>query len=138
MNKTQKLFDRVSILIRTKDIKVLPDKVKDYGSVFSTDPIQNFPEIREWWMGLGFEETSKLLQDNRTQFRELFGKPSFHYRGEFYHSCWTIDLSLAQLLILTAKGKGTGYEIVCERLGQKIRKDKRTVILFLTWLLEQL
>jgi hypothetical protein len=126
---------------KMKDYKILKARAKDYdrGGRFDTNPIENFYEIHQWlrdnqqWVW-----ESRLHGDNRKALRDVFGKPSFCWRGSFYFHCWVVDLGEAQVLVLTAREKGTCYELIVSRDGEKIRKDKQAVIDFLKWLSESL
>jgi len=121
--------------------KILKAKSKDYSSAaFETCAVENFNEIWEWIRSneLGLLR-SRFFSDNRKALRKLFGKPSFCWRGsEFYYHCWVVDLGEAQVLVLTAKGKGTCHEIIVKRDGKEIPSHKQTVIDFLKWLTETL
>jgi len=120
------------------NLKFIPAKASDYGSKFQTCPVSNFEKFQEWRRDDPDYVIGKLYADNRQKFQELFGDPQFYYLGEFKHHCWVVDLDTAQLLVLTAKGKGTGYEVIFERAGEKIQKDMDAVIEFLEWLNRQL
>lgn len=86
-----------------------------------------------------FLDQTKLFQDNRKNFLDLFGKPHFHFKGsEFYFHCWAIDLGTVKVIILTAKDKGTCYEIVTDFKGNKEIPDINTFIDFFKFLMKEL
>jgi hypothetical protein len=98
----------------------------------------NISELRDWFNRTAYTPgkmnhkfSHRVLKDNRTRFRELWGKPSYCYRGhhdEFYCHCWLLDLD-GQVLILafTAKGRGSSYELVEKLNGKPVIGDFKTV-----------
>jgi hypothetical protein len=57
--------------------------------------------------------SAALLGDNRENFRKLFGKADWHFKGsEFYFHVWVRHYKNTTILLLTAKDKGTCYEVV--------------------------
>jgi len=122
---------------------ILPATTREYrgGSLHRAQmislSIENYPEYRKWSHKTSMPDiikTSRLFQDNRKTFRKLLGPRSFLYRGEFAFDCWLVDLHTVQLLVLTAKGKGTCYEAVTHRNGVKIQEDVPKIIKFLEYL----
>lgn len=102
---------------------------KEFANTTTRD-ICNFPEVPKWFMdAMMLRQRIVLLQDNRTRFRQRFGKPHFHYRGEFYFHCWDIAFSEGRFIIMTAKGHGTSYEQVGDC-------SSKTRLEFLQWLLD--
>jgi hypothetical protein len=123
--------------------KILPCKSKDYreGKLETTN-IQNFQRVFKWineaW-NEDFESGMSLLADNREVFRYLFGKPCFYFRGEFYHHGWLFEFKGRQIVVLTAKGKGTSYELVNNPKPEGPVPDKEdTIIEFLDLLRKEL
>jgi hypothetical protein len=127
-----------------RKFKVLKAKSKDYGKKFHTDDISSMRSPHVGFLALTMPALGSdlLLADNRVAFKDILGKPSFHFRGsEFYFHCWLLELTdsgLAHVLILTAKGKGTCYEIVREIDGGRVRRDEGTIGDFLVWLEQEL
>lgn len=122
------------------NIKKLKAKAAQYGNEIQTDPVQNWDWYRDEWRNQFDFILSNLFQDNRERFREIWGKPSFCWRGEFYFHCWLLDINdeMAQILVSTAKSKGSAYEVVFKRDGKKIRKDKDSLIHFMDYIKEKL
>ena len=118
-----------------KPVEVLGAKSEEYATKkFEVNNILSFPKIRNWLLDESLNNgliLGRFYADNRKELREILGKPSFCYRGEFYFHCWVVDLGKAQLLILTAKDKGTCHEVITHREGKKIRKDLGCIIEFL-------
>lgn len=79
---------------------------------------------------------SHLQSDNRERFHKIFGKPDFHYRGEFDFHCWSLDFQENNYIILTAKGKGTCYEVV--RDGWEIEETDKQFLDFVLAKLKEL
>jgi hypothetical protein len=132
-------FDVVGLRENKMNIKKLKAKAAQYGSEIQTDPVQNWDWYQNEWRNNFDFILSDLFQDNRNRFREIWGKPSFCWRGEFYFHCWLLDIDgKAQMLVLTSKGKGTAYEVVFKRDGKKIRKDKNSLIQFMGYIKEKL
>lgn len=121
-----------------KNLKRIDMTCKDYSGQDATCPVENYPEIRNWIMALQPQVRHFLYRDNRKPFLDLWGKPSFYYTSEFRFHCYPFDLENAKLLILTAKGKGTCYELICLQDGVKIRKDKDVVTSFLEELIGEM
>jgi len=97
-------------------------------NVTETNPVINVPEFSGFVRKCGDEFTRQALKDNRERFRTLWGKPSYCYHSEFYYHCWLLDLGgKALLLALTAKGKGSSYELVEKLNGQPVANDLKTV-----------
>jgi hypothetical protein len=71
-----------------------------------------------------FIRIHRIFQDNRDNFQELFGKQSFVYQGEANFYCWYLDIDGLQLLVLTAKGVGTCYEVVKKAIDSEYDIDK--------------
>jgi hypothetical protein len=105
----------------------------DRGYIDGKD-VTNFPKILEWMTTTEsrelWEQRIRLTGDNRKNFRDIFGKPSFCWKGEFYFHCWLLEVPGAKLLLLTAKEKGTCYDLL---IGHE-----RKVIEFLDWLCHKL
>lgn len=55
-----------------------------------------------------------LYRDNRKHLRAIWGKPHFHFRGEFDFHGWSFLNRACNLryIVLTAATKGTCYEVV--------------------------
>jgi hypothetical protein len=127
------------------DVAVLCAKTADYSSQtpnLQVNNIWNIPKIHSWMMDRHERNLimHDLLSDNRKKFKSIFGPPSFYFQSEFKFHCWVISLGSilsngsAQLLILTANGKGTCYEAIISRgwlRATKIRKDEDLIIRFL-------
>ena len=109
--------------------------LKDYKTKkVHTVPIDNNRGYREW-MGNDFVHRDAILQDNRQIFRTLFGKPHWHYRGEFDFHVWVQEYEGETYIVLTAKGKGTCIEMVRPAYrGIESKTDK--IIGFATMLLK--
>lgn len=52
----------------------------------------------------------RVWGDNRKRFKEIFGKPCFYYRGEFFYSAWKFYFQGYFFYVLTAATKGTCIE----------------------------
>lgn len=122
-------------------IEVLREiKAKDYSSgSLASNPIQNGiyrqggrgSDLAECWTRIVTD--GRLLQravgDNRKRFLKKFGKPAFHYQGEFDFHCWPLLITekgrQSTLLVMTAAGKGTCYEYLS---GEQ---DEQLVVKFL-------
>jgi hypothetical protein len=78
-----------------------------------------------------FDRQHLIVGDNRKRFREMFGKPHFHFRGEFYMHAWRLDIGAAQVVVLTGKGKGTCYEVVTQVGGREVKADIHKVLEFI-------
>jgi len=117
-----------------------------YECRLGATPVMNFPEWmqfsnRHYGRGLtklDFDYGCRLTGDNRKNFKELFGKPSFCFSGSHYFHCWYIRLPNVDFIILTAREHGTCYEIATIRHRVKIRKDVREALEFLDKLAEVL
>lgn len=122
--------------------KKLPYVLRDYelthrdGAKLHTERVENFPE----WQKTYFDRCATLVDldsgitgDNRETFKKLFGKPSFHFRGEFYYYNWALELDggKAQIILGTAQGKGTCVEVIIQAHGTRIRKDISVVLDFM-------
>jgi hypothetical protein len=132
----------------------LKARASDYSSRFLvTVAVGNFPDYRDWLSSYlysrgkaklsldNFKLRSRRLHgDNRDRFRRLWGKPSFCWKGEFYYHCWLFNLdNKATVLVLTAKGKGTCWELVT-RTGPTVgyrQGNVETVIRFIKQTLSQ-
>ena len=136
--------------------KVLSARIKDYGTKFHTTSINNFDRVNRWLLKIWDEDFGRNIRlhgDNREVFRKIFGKPSFHFRSEFDFHCWLLKLGRKQMLVLTAKGKGTSYELVNDdtepfkrwrrrharlrdggQTRREIKDSTTTVFEFLKWL----
>ncbi len=82
-----------------------------------------------------FSKMHLLHGDNRDKFRELFGKPSFCWSGSHYFHCWLLKLKNTEVLILTAKGHGTCYEVVTHRDGKEINANLEEVVDLMKWIM---
>lgn len=112
-----------------KNAKIFEMTSREYTSGdVETNPIQNFQDMR--WP-LTSQERSDLYRDNREAFKHIFGSPIFYFRSEFNFHCYPIELPEAQILLLTAKGKGTSYEVIVKKDGKKVQKDKKAILTFL-------
>lgn len=112
---------------------VLPAKASDYGEKLMTNPVENYPEYRKW-IDKALKNPvgcSVMLGDNRKRFRAMFGKPSFVYTGEFRYDCWLVGIGTGSVLVLTAKGKGTCYEVPTEWNGERLEKNVKKVLEFM-------
>lgn len=108
---------------------------------FDGEPLDNLKEVREWRnkhydivRSLPKEEGFKILsretqlyQDNRANLLRIFGNPDFTWTGEFRFNCYCLELNDdsqygIRVLVLTAAGKGTCYELIQEE-GVPKRKD---------------
>lgn len=108
--------------MKLSDVKFLKMKGSDYrDQVKQSSPIENFPEFMPWsqkFFGAGcsreaFDRGIRMTRDNRKTFKEHFGKCAFVFKGsEFYFHGWLADLGTVEVIVLTAKGKGTCFEVV--------------------------
>lgn len=119
------------------EIIALSARALDYGEKLKTNPVENYPEYQKW-VGKALKDLmgcSRMLGDNRKRLRRLMGIPAFVYRGEFRYDCWFVGLglpgALAAVLVLTAKGKGTCYEVVTEWDGKKTKQNIKKVLEFM-------
>lgn len=120
------------------EFTILPMKTKDYGSgKIVCCPIENFPEYRKLWDTPVDRDLFSCLGDNRKFFAKLFGKKSCQWTGEFRFDCWLLDLKTTEVLILTAGTRGTCYEMVIKKNGNKIRKDPTKVLKLMCWIGKQ-
>jgi hypothetical protein len=116
-------------------------KARDYssGSV-TTSRITNSRICQDYLGDLKHRQMLRFYGDYRKLFRELWGKPDFHYRGERDYHVWVKDCEGVELVVLTAKSMGTCYEIVVEP-GQDYNPPDEScekVVSFLKQLLPQL
>lgn len=81
----------------------------------SFQPIEYTPKFMKWFGTL--KRTNQLMEairvssDNRTKLKELYGKPTFYYRGlEFYYHAHVFEWKDCFYIALTAKDKGTIIE----------------------------
>jgi len=124
----------------------LKARALDYSSEYLvTESMENFPDYRDWLSSYlhsqgkaklsldNFKLRSRRLHgDNRDRFRRLWGKPSFCWKGEFYYHCWLFNLdNKATVLVLTAKGKGTCWELVTHFGKKKVSNDFETILRFI-------
>lgn len=122
-----------------QEVVILKARSAQYeNGEIKTNPIQNYSWYRKWRTDKDILR-SHIYADNRKKLRDVFGKPSFCYRGEFYFHCWLLGLGgKAKLLILTAKEKGTCFEVVLEERGNKVVGDEDTIINFMDCLAHSL
>lgn len=125
--------------MKLADVKFLKMKRSDYEGDWVGEPIQNFPEwqfaMQKYWnWGVSrkmFDKGCRISGDNRAKFKKHFGKCAFTFSSEFYFHGWLVDLGTAQVIVLTAKGKGTCYEVLVSKDGEKVRKDIPKVLEFM-------
>tara|TARA_Y100000034_G_C6868619_1_gene396198 strand:+ start:948 stop:1361 length:414 start_codon:yes stop_codon:yes gene_type:complete len=119
-----------------------PMTCKDYRSEdWRTEPIENLPAIYNnvrGWIDDKVETIHTLHADHREHFKTLFGKPSFYFTSEFRFHCYALDLGDAKIVLLTAKGKGTCYEVIIGANGVKQRKNPDKIIRFMDALINDL
>jgi hypothetical protein len=81
-----------------------------------------------------------MYKDNRKELREKFGPCSFTFRGFEFYYCYLLELKSekgsAELLILTAKDKGTCFEVVQERNSKPVECCQYVIIDFMKEYLE--
>lgn len=58
-----------------------------------------------------FKRNFCMSADNRQIFKRMFGKPTFHFRGEFFYSDYVFEYKGHLFLAGTAKDKGTVFEV---------------------------
>lgn len=105
----------------------------------TTVPVQNFAWWNKWFCeNHVFEQTAPLFAHNFDYFNELFGDPSCYLITEHRFACWLLDLNKAQIVLLTAKRKGTCYEVVFAKDNKKVQKDQQTLLDFFEWLIHRL
>ena len=129
--------------MKPSDVKFLKMSRKDYESGRSNGiPIQNFPEYHDWvqkYYGRGvtrvmFDKACSMTGDNRAKFKKHFGKCAFTFNGEHYFHGWLVDLGTARVIVLTAHGHGTCYEVVTVKTvenGATIKEDIPRVLEFI-------
>jgi hypothetical protein len=114
---------------------VIPMKARDYGKRVYGEPVENSAEWnRQFGSSASVADIIPCWADNRGFFRTLFGPRCFQWTGKFRFDCWLLDLGTALVIVLTAKGKGTCYEVVTHRDGLKVRKDAGRVIELMRWI----
>ena len=79
--------------------------------------LDNHPAVQDWTRETfktrkGFDRHMLLLKDNRAKFTKIFGKRHGTFKSEFLFSIWAIEFRGRTYHVLTAKGKGTCYEIM--------------------------
>lgn len=91
-----------------ENLQVLPKiNIREYSLEHNSINVWSDEKYYEWMMDLSPKDRTLLLRDNRKILKDIFGKPSGYFRGEFYHHCWVFDNGFC---ILSAKDKGTGIE----------------------------
>ena len=116
-------------------------KSADYSSgKVTTAHLLSSQICRDYLCSLKPRQTLRFYGDYRKLFREMWGKPDFHFRGEFDCHAWVKDCDGVELVILTAKGMGTSYEIVVESEQEYSPPEKsaKKIVEFLKQLLPQL
>lgn len=102
-------------------MKLITDKKlrKQYlNGELNTVSIQNYNDWREWSFNRDrpaeevYDYNHILFADNRNEYRQLFGAPTFTTgrQLEFPYKCWVLEFEGYHFLILTAADKGTCYE----------------------------
>jgi hypothetical protein len=138
-------LDYSSRCLVTVAVENFPDYRNWYSRGKARLSLDKFPDYRNWYsqskarLSLDkFKVRSRRLHgDNRDRFRRLWGKPSFCWKGEFYFHCWLFNLdNKATALVLTAKGKGTCWEMVTH-FGKEVDYNIETVIRFIKQTLSQ-
>jgi hypothetical protein len=126
--------------MKVADVKFLKMTRRDYADGATVGvPIQNFPEWRVWsekYWGMGvsrkmFDKGCNISGDNRAKFKKHFGKCAFTFNGNNYFHGWLADLGAAQVIVLTAREKGTCYEVLVRRDGVEVKHDIPKVLSFL-------
>jgi len=86
--------------------------LKDYNSgQVNGVPIEMSADYRAW-LGKNLKRVMPLLADNREIFKRIWGKPDWHFDGEFYFHVWVKEHRGETFLVFTAKTKGTCVEMV--------------------------
>jgi len=110
---------------------------QQYESVeVHTVALGNNMDYNKWFMS-DFRNHSIVLHDNRIIFRQLFGKPDWHYKTDAYFHVWVREFEDEIFLILTAKGKGTCLEMVSSGC-EEIQTKSEVIIKFANQLCQQL
>jgi hypothetical protein len=133
--------------MKLKDIKILSLTRKDYtnGNIIGL-PICNYPLWQKTYRSAlkrikdlkRFKKFHKIFKDNRTDFKRIFGKPSFTFNGSHYFHGWLVEFNDTQLIVLTAKEHGTEYELVIKKNGIKKRPSIKKTIEFLELLMNNI
>jgi len=125
------------------NFKRIDIKLSDYKNLkIETNPIENYPEWYNMYNKPLKEDTwTKILHrffgDNRKAFRQIFGVRYFIYKTEYNLHCWAIEYKGQKILIFTAKGKGTGVEIILDK-SNKDDPEPKIVIDFIIELTKEL
>ena len=116
------------------NIQVLKAKTEDYDKgLLIANPIQNYPGWRTFVNDRDMVLRLNFLRYHAKLLRERFGKASFLWQGsEFKFHCWLLSLDdKAKLLVMTAKGKGTCYEVITSMDDKPQSADIPTVLAFI-------
>jgi hypothetical protein len=78
--------------------------------------IGNLPAVRKWFMANGnmevsFDRVQTLSSDNRVEFSRIYGTRHQTFTSEFRFDVWRIQHEGLYFWILSAKSKGTTYEV---------------------------
>lgn len=78
-------------------------------------PIANLPSIRDMFKRIEKDNPAAffgLYSNHLDAYADLWGKPSFTYKGKYLWKVWAIRLSGEEnLLLLSAKGGGSCFEV---------------------------
>jgi hypothetical protein len=110
------------------NIEVVHDKnfkKKYINGKIKTKPIEAFSCFFPEFFGRKKHETENdfkqslkrnhlIYADNRKFFEKIFGKKLFVFKSSFNFHCWLLHYENFQIIILTAKEKGTCIEIVID------------------------
>jgi hypothetical protein len=126
-------------------LKFFPVNSKDYSAgKVECIAVENYSEYRDW-LNKQYDNTTKeqlihfsktIHGENKKLFNKIFGKKQFTYRSEFSFDCWGIDLEDVKIIVLTAKTKGTCWEVVRVIDGVSQPININTVINFFEELLK--
>ena len=119
-------------------------KSQDFGKKYKsgdilTTPLSNLPEVNQFWYRQDKKQNKiiLLLGDHRTEWKEMFGKPHFYFMGEKKSSNYVFEFRRFTFLAHTARGKGSGYEVMVDKdfWKQKDQKEmSQASIDFVLWL----
>lgn len=107
--------------------------VKDYESICPW-PIENIPPVFKWLLD-SFRENQTLLQYNKDNFKQLWGRQTFCYTTYRRFWCWVRPIDNFEIVVMTHCDKGTVFEVSESTL--KLENSNK-IISFLTELRTQL
>ena len=116
--KQFKINESVSVILPKK-----LDITKSEYKIMNTTQLMNFPVFYKIMNELSPDDSIKMGSDCTEKMMDLYGKPNFSIRGEYYVKIWGLEYKGYTFFVITAPDRGSSYEVKKDNVTDEIIRE---------------